>query len=580
MRTVSAGRAGITAFFLRHLLYPLVLLGLPGVGIVSGCGGDPGPAVQHGRDLQNSIALNASWMLGTHNSYWALRSDGDLQASGVGERLLDQLLANSTRSIELDLHKGETPHTFRVYHTLPGNSLCDSLAECLAILRTFQRTLPDHQPLLVMLEQKSLFDSLFDINHTPEDLDQILRDELGPSLYRPADFMAPCTGADQATLSGCAQAVGWPSLAELRGRVLVTTFGYWHDLGGQDDIDWITYATPTDIRDRSAFPMTMLLHYEKLDEETKDRVTPEQLQQANAQAVFMQGEDFGDPDVVSFAAAANQGMVRMDGTSTFADQEHALAMGLQVLQTDTPWVVLPSVGPLQPLHGLAKNAQDATGREPGRRLRLDAAAAPDSADSRVFAYVKSEPGSHTAWESTLSSGVASDRIGCLRASSALGGGDASSVTICRQVLPNVLGDDAVSMKLQVTTCQGGACATDEYKAQDGQLGGPGDIVALTVDLEADKSCVQAQSARLCDRDRQPLFAPLGGKRCVPGALLYQGLMRQGMGEGRDPVYFFNTRREGVPVAGADLSDVVIEEAPAAPAHSDRSRLQDLSYPAP
>ena len=46
------------------------------------------------------------------------------------------------------------------------------------------------------------------------------------------------------------------------------------------------------------------------------------------------------------------------------------------------------------------------------------------------------------------------------------------------------------------------------------------------------------------------------------------------------MYFFNTKRQGVAIAGADIEDVAIESSPGTPALSDPTRLQDLSYVAP
>ena len=71
------------------------------------------------------------------------------------------------------------------------------------------------------------------------------------------------------------------------------------------------------------------------------------------------------------------------------------------------------------------------------------------------------------------------------------------------------------MMLHVTTCANGSCATDDYMAQDGMLGGPGDVVSISVELDGHASCVYAQSARLCDRDGKPVFSPLGESAASP-----------------------------------------------------------------
>ena len=59
------------------------------------------------RDPGGSVPYNAVWQLGTHNSFWAEHRGGDPYANGPGEPLVDQLLADQARSIEIDIHPGE-----------------------------------------------------------------------------------------------------------------------------------------------------------------------------------------------------------------------------------------------------------------------------------------------------------------------------------------------------------------------------------------------------------------------------------------------------------------------------------------
>src|SRR5262245_44511301 len=68
------------------------------------------------REAGASPRYDAVWQVATHNSYWVDRgASGDAFASGVGERLLDQLLAEHVRGLEIDIHRSEAPHAFRVY---------------------------------------------------------------------------------------------------------------------------------------------------------------------------------------------------------------------------------------------------------------------------------------------------------------------------------------------------------------------------------------------------------------------------------------------------------------------------------
>src|SRR3954463_811071 len=78
-----------------------------------------------------------TWLVSTHNSYWVDRGvAGDLFAGGTGERLLDQLLVDPGRGVEIDIPPDPaSPGAFLVYHTTPGNGLCGTLPGCLAALR-------------------------------------------------------------------------------------------------------------------------------------------------------------------------------------------------------------------------------------------------------------------------------------------------------------------------------------------------------------------------------------------------------------------------------------------------------------
>ena len=88
----------------------------------TGTGTDEDPAAR-------TIAYDQAWQISTHNGYWVDRgTPNDFLASGVGERILDQLLLDGVRSIEIDIHADpHRPGSFNVFHTAPGNSLC---AEC------------------------------------------------------------------------------------------------------------------------------------------------------------------------------------------------------------------------------------------------------------------------------------------------------------------------------------------------------------------------------------------------------------------------------------------------------------------
>ena len=531
--------------------------------------------------VDDALAYNRFWQIGTHNSFWVPHRGGDPYASGPRERLLDQLLADHARSLELDIHQSEKPHAFRIYHSVPKDSLCDTMEECLGLVRTFHRTLPEHQPLLLIIELKELFGPLFDDDHTPEDFDRALEAELGPILYRPADFQRRCddTGDSHITLEACARKQGWPTLQELSGRVLVAVLGNWDMFGGQNTTEWVHYSMVEDIRQRAAFPMASawMLDWAKLDEDVRQRISAEELARAASQSIFLQSESLGDELALRFAKA--QGVVRMDNVFTAPEQKQAAEAGLHIFQTDTPWIAYDDYGPEMPLRSLLPKPTGKKPQEPGRRLRLESATAPDE---RVFAYTETAMGTVTDWESTISSGVQPTDIGCLRGASALGSGEASSVTLCRRVLADKEGPLAVASAVSLQICQNGSCSTQEWTTEDCTKGGPGEILALRIRLEEKRSCITAQSARLVDRALAPIFSPLGGERCVDAPLIYQGLAlaqpsAPHQSNGR-AVYFFNTTRNGSPVSGSQLTGVSVESNLGIPASNDRTRLKDISFP--
>src|SRR5262249_27361520 len=84
----------------------------------------------------------------THNSYWVDRDGaGERAASGTEERILDQLLHEHVRALELDIHFSDgNPSVWSVYHTdKESNSLCSPLSECLKQLQVFHYLAPEHE---------------------------------------------------------------------------------------------------------------------------------------------------------------------------------------------------------------------------------------------------------------------------------------------------------------------------------------------------------------------------------------------------------------------------------------------------
>ncbi len=304
---------------------------LLGLLLLASCG-SPESAYDYGPTLSQTTRL------ATHNSYWVNHGvTSDLFSSGVGEQILDQLLVEHVRSIELDIHPDPaTPHHFLVYHTAPGNGVCSDLASCLAPVTTMHDLVESHSAVIVILELKGITTPTFDADHSADDLDAELRLNLGTMLYTPGDLLTRCPSG--ASLVDCARERGWPYEAELAGKVLVAVLGNWNDFpGAVAPSDWAAYATSKAIRDRVAFPMgsSWQRDYTVLSEENRAMTDAKTWDAAWAQSAMLQVESFDDP-LLKPAIAGNQ-IVRADGVFVGADREKATAVGVQLWQTDWPW---------------------------------------------------------------------------------------------------------------------------------------------------------------------------------------------------------------------------------------------------
>lgn len=558
--------------------------------LVAGCGSaptelaTPPETTASPRDAGGSPRLSDVFAAATHNSYWVDHGVGDPAASGTSERLLDQLLADHVRAIELDVHRDDdVPHGFRVYHTSPGNSLCDPLDDCLAVLRAFHRALPQHAPLTIVVELKEITASNFDASHTIADLDAIFGEGLGGLLHRPADFLAPCDGHAEKTLRACAKDALWPSIAELRGKFLVTVLGNWDTIGAQATRDWADYATAGDVRERAAFPMasSWKLHATW----PAPNVAQEEIDAAYEQSPFLQVESLDDP--LAPAHLAEAGIVRIDNAFSDADAAKAIAMGEQLLQTDAPEAQYGDRGVEFPLRALHPGVADELLREPGGRLLVH-----PSDGARAFAYESEAPSGTTTWETTVSSGADATAVGCVRAAAALGAGAETSVMACRRKVsgrkPPAEGGgagtpDAERSFVDVVACTNGACTTSSYGSTEPVAGGPGELLSVTVESRATgDSCVTVRSAREVDGALAPAWSDLGGPVCVPWPLPYQGLARPAVAGASAPVMFFGTTRDRgdgpAPVRGADFAGVAVEPEAGGAAGEDATRLEDRSAP--
>ncbi len=513
-------------------------------------------------DAADKLRFNQVFSIATHNSYWVKRENlWEFAASGTQERLIDQLLFDHARGLELDLHR-DVAHrgVFSIYHTTENsNTLCSPLEECLRELALFHYALPEHEPVTVVLELKELMESNFDATHTPADIDATLERALGAALYRPRDFLARCVPG--ASMRDCAKTASWPTVAELRGKFLFTVLGNWRAsatveacralnlrscsvevVGGHGPAGWVEYATWGEgAATRSAFPMEsawIRFNQGPLSESIEEKLVT----RAQEASLFVQVEHINDPRVPRFLA--DNLVLRSRSSSSVSDQERLVRVGIQLVQSDYPWQQTRDHSVAQPLRSF-DTTQEVV--ESGHRLAL-ITGGHDA--GRVFLHQR-VAASHAVWETLPSTTRPSPSAlhrnphaargrGCLRvATSAAAFDDATdSVTLCRQTVggswfeTKPVAEDAA---ITIETVRGGIHTLQMVYSSAAGSRGPGDYLRLGVDSAKESSCVVASSAGGAD-DKGPLWVELT-RACFPHRFEYQGLVADS-GE----VLFVGTRR--------------------------------------
>ncbi len=306
----------------------------------------------------------------THNSYWINRNHlFDPYASGTQELILDQLLHERVRALELDIHTDDgNPGVWTIYHTdMPSHSLARTLADAVEQLRLFHHLVPRHEAIFVCVELKNTnldwsnfpFSAHnFDPTHTIADFDRTLREGLGDALYEPRDLLA--RAAPGSTLARAAEVAGWPTVDEMRGRFVFTLLGNWSNAAH----DWAWYANEgAGVGARAAFPMRCIFDDRgdgiigQWPGNLHDPLPAGWLDRAREASVFWQVEALSYAGVPGFLA--RNGIVRGADSYDLPDQQDRLGRGFHLLQTDYPWRMIDDAGP--PGSGIAV--------DPSRRIR-------------------------------------------------------------------------------------------------------------------------------------------------------------------------------------------------------------------
>jgi len=197
---------------------------------VAACGGgqgmDPenphGPGVSTPYPLDSVLRLNSVQAKGTHNSYHVIPPIVfDPSHRFTHEPLDVQLREQGVRQFELDLYF-HVDEGFQVFHIplVDQETTCRRFTECMNRIREWSDANPWHMPVLVWLEPKDdaeiFFPNLLPVReHYGELEDEIL------SVWPRERILTPDeVRGNHETLPEAIVEKGWPTLGELRGRVI------------------------------------------------------------------------------------------------------------------------------------------------------------------------------------------------------------------------------------------------------------------------------------------------------------------------------------------------------------------------
>lgn len=164
--------------------------------------------------------------LGTHNSYHRksfLRHI--VQEWNYEHATLDRQLDLGVRGLEIDIHPG--PGRIMVYHVQlwDDRTTCFCLHTCLETIKLWMLDHPLHSPIFVYFEAKRRFweDRRAGIHgfHGWSDVAAAIQDVFHrDDLVKPSDVQR-----DFGSLQAAVDAVGWPTLQEVRGKIVFVAYG-------------------------------------------------------------------------------------------------------------------------------------------------------------------------------------------------------------------------------------------------------------------------------------------------------------------------------------------------------------------
>jgi hypothetical protein len=215
MQNPSPCRRVVT--FLPGLVGLTALLGCGGESTTSGTTGTPdaGPTFHYAHD--GELRLNHLQVKGTHNSYHIAAKDAIPPLAYTHAPLDVQFREQGVRQIELDTHYNYLKNIYEVYHLglIDEGTTCRVFVDCLKVVKGWSDENPAHQPIFIQIEPKDA-----PTQDEAEGLFQQLEGDV-LSVFPRSRVIAPddVRGSAASVREGLA-AKGWPTLGEVRGKVL------------------------------------------------------------------------------------------------------------------------------------------------------------------------------------------------------------------------------------------------------------------------------------------------------------------------------------------------------------------------
>ncbi len=192
----------------------------PGTTTAQDTGFDPGPSPY---TLDDTLRLTDVQALGTHNSTHIQPAEPIHPSHYYTQpALTDQLAGSGVRAMELDIHL-HTELGFQVFHlpVVDQETRCLQFADCLRELKRWSNQNPWHLPLMIWMEPK---DEDLDLAIPEYDVFMDKHDDWEAAVLdvipRHRIFTPDDLRGDHNTLPEAIAADGWPTLGELRGKII------------------------------------------------------------------------------------------------------------------------------------------------------------------------------------------------------------------------------------------------------------------------------------------------------------------------------------------------------------------------